>query len=230
MSTDKYKRQLLATGNIVETLHYGAFAANWWIFTKKIAEEELCVPIRVNMRVKLELNKIEFVVRVIKEDNNDCQPGYVCESDEAAKVYSTPSAAINETYKKLFNNLTRYLGPLVMGFDNETITKELRVGILFFPFKVSVQHNITVFIFALGNSTLKELNFAGPGYQSTFSYKFRGKQSLIVQSILMNEYQIDIYQQTEKIQTYTGVSPTDVWSKLKILNNIDGKDLFGITN
>ena len=103
MSTDKYKRQLLATGDIVETLHYGIFAANWWVFIKKTPEEQFCILIHVNMRIKLELNKAEFIVRVIKQGNNNYQPGYVCESDEAAMVYSTPSAAINETYKKLFN-------------------------------------------------------------------------------------------------------------------------------
>src|SRR2546430_969045 len=146
MSTDKYKRQLLATGDIVETLHYGIFAANWWVFIKKTPEEQFCIPIRVNMRIKLELNKAEFIVRVIKQGNNNYQPGYVCESDEAAMVYSTPSAAINETYKKLFNTQTRYSGPLVMGFDDEKIAGELRVGVLFFPFKISI-HNITVFIF-----------------------------------------------------------------------------------
>src|SRR5438477_457884 len=130
MSTDKYKRQLLAAGDIVETLHYGVFAVNWWVFIKKTPEEQFCIPIRVNISI----------------------------------------------------------------------------------------HNITVFIFALGNSICEELNFAGPGYQSSFSHKFHGKQSLIVQSILKTRCQIDIYQQAEKIQTYSGVSPSDVWSKLNILN------------
>ncbi|PKK55901.1 hypothetical protein RhiirC2_801202, partial [Rhizophagus irregularis] len=229
MSTDKYKRQLLATGDIIETLHYSVFAINWWIFIKKMPEKYSSIPIRVNMRIKFELNKTEFIIRIIKQSNNIYQPSYICETDQAAMVYSTPTAAINETYKKLFNVQTRYSGPLVMGFDDEKIAEELQVGVLFFPFKISV-HNITVFIFALGSSTLEELNFAGTGYQSSFSHKFRGKQSLIVQSILKDKCQIDIYQQAEKIQTYSGVSPKDVWSKLKILNNIDEKELFGINN
>ncbi|CAB5351390.1 unnamed protein product [Rhizophagus irregularis] len=221
MSTDKYKRQLLATGDIIETLHYSVFAINWWIFIKKTPEKYSCIPICVNMRIKFELNKTEFIIRIIKQSNNIYQPGYICETDQAAMVYSTPTAAINETYKKLFNVQTRYSGPLVMGFDDEKISEELQVGVLFFPFKISV-HNITVFIFALGSSILEELNFTDPGYQSSFSHKFRGKQSLIVQSILKDKCQKDIYQQAEKIQTYSGISPKDVWSKLKILNNIDG--------
>ena len=106
MSTDKYKRQLLAVGDIIETLHYGIFVVNWWIFIKKIPEKQFCVPIRLNMRIKLELNKTEFVVRVVKQSDNNFQPGYICESDKTTIIYSTPTAAINATYKKLFNTQT----------------------------------------------------------------------------------------------------------------------------
>ncbi|RGB24544.1 hypothetical protein C1646_772939 [Rhizophagus diaphanus] len=190
MSTDKYKRQILATDNIIETLHYSVFAIN-------------C--------------------------NNIYQPNYVCKTDQVAIVYSTSTAAINETHKKLFNIQIQYSGWLVIGFDDKKIAKKLQVGVQYFSFKISI-HNITVFIFALDSSTLEELNFAGPSYQSSFSHKFCEKQSLIVQSILKDKCQIDIYQQAEKIQTYSDVSPKDVWSKLKILNNIDGKELFGINN
>ncbi|PKC57912.1 hypothetical protein RhiirA1_401034 [Rhizophagus irregularis] len=228
MSTDKYKRQLLATGDIIETLHYSVFAINWWIFIKKTPEKYSCIPICVNMRIKFELNKTEFIIRIIKQSNNIYQPGYICETDQAAMVYSTPTAAINETYKKLFNVQTRYSGPLVMGFDDEKISEELQVGVLFFPFKISV-HNITVFIFALGSSILEELNFTDPGYQSSFSHKFRGKQSLIVQSILKDKCQKDIYQQAEKIQTYSGISPKDAFEQC-LKRKISVAGLSGKTN
>ncbi|CAB5324216.1 unnamed protein product [Rhizophagus irregularis] len=223
MFTDKYKRQLLATGDIIETLHYSVFAINWWIFIKKMPEKYSCIPIRVNMRIKFELNKTEFIICIIKQSNNIYLPGYICETDQAAMVYSTPTAAINKTYKKLFNVQTRYSGPLVMGFDDEKIAEKLQ------PYSELTCHSSFNKV-AKGSSTLEELNFAGTGYQSSFSHKFCGKQSLIVQSILKDKYQIDIYQQAEKIQTCSGVSPKDVWSKLKILNNIDGKELFGINN
>ncbi len=59
------------------------------------------------------------------KQGNNYQPSYICESDETAKVYSTPTVAINETYKKLFNTQMRYSGSLVMDFDDETIAEEL---------------------------------------------------------------------------------------------------------
>src|SRR5271168_2539611 len=127
MSFQKYKIQLLATGSLIQTLHYSSFAGNWWtFFNQKISEDDkqISIPIQLNMRVQLELNKREFIVRVISADNN-IRTGYMCESDTTAKVYLTASEAINETYKKIFNTGTRYSGPSVMGFDNENITKQL---------------------------------------------------------------------------------------------------------
>ena len=43
-----------------------------------------------------------------------------------------------------------------------------------------------------------------------------------------NGCQIDIYHQEKKIQVHSGKSPTDVWKKLDILQNFDGKDLYGL--
>ncbi|PKC58415.1 hypothetical protein RhiirA1_427732, partial [Rhizophagus irregularis] len=56
MSTQKHKRQLLASGDIVEKLYYGPFAVNWWVFTgiktKTAQTKQICIPIRVNMRTR----------------------------------------------------------------------------------------------------------------------------------------------------------------------------------
>ncbi|CAB4401878.1 unnamed protein product [Rhizophagus irregularis] len=144
-----------------------------------------------------------------------------------AIIYLTPSAAINETYKKLFNVKTRFSGPGVLGFDNETITKQLQAEVLFFPLQIII-HGIKVFVATLGSSDQAELNFAGPGYCSSFYYKYHGQYSLICQSIVNTGCRIDIYHQEKKVQTYTGKSPTDVWTNLNILKNFDGRDLFGL--
>ncbi|CAB5370494.1 unnamed protein product [Rhizophagus irregularis] len=228
MSTQKHKRQLLASGNIIEKLHYGPFAVNWWVFTgikiKTAQTKQICIPIRVNMRLKIELNQVEFIIRVV---DNNWKPGYICESDMEAIIYLTPSAAINETYKKLFNVKTRFSGPGVLGFDNETITKQLQAEVLFFPLQIII-HGIKVFVATLGSSDQAELNFAGPGYCSSFYYKYHGQYSLICQSIVNTGCRIDIYHQEKKVQTYTGKSPTDVWTNLNILKNFDGRDLFGL--
>ncbi|CAB5395464.1 unnamed protein product [Rhizophagus irregularis] len=169
------------------------------------------------MRLKIELNQVEFIIRVV---DNNWKPGYICESDMEAIIYLTPSAAINETYKKLFNVKTRFSGPGVLGFDNETITKQLQAEVLFFPLQIII-HGIKVFVATLGSSDQAELNFAGPGYCSSFYYKYHGQYSLICQSIVNTGCRIDIYHQEKKVQTYTGKSPTDVWTNLNILKNFD---------
>src|SRR5438034_11810595 len=106
MSIQNYKRQLLSSGNIVQELHYGPFATSWWGFikTKTAQNKQICIPIRVNMRIKFELNQEELIIRVV---DNNLKPGYVCESDTEAMIYSTSSAAINETYKKIFDAKTQ---------------------------------------------------------------------------------------------------------------------------
>ncbi|CAG8729002.1 21172_t:CDS:2, partial [Rhizophagus irregularis] len=58
--------------------------------------------------------------------------------------------------------------------------------------------------------------------KDNFYYSVTPGPNTPFQSILKDQCQKDIYQQAEKIQTYSGISPKDVWSKLKILNNIDG--------
>ncbi|CAG8666078.1 12119_t:CDS:2, partial [Gigaspora rosea] len=170
------------------------------------------------------LNQEEFIIRVV---NNNWKPSYVCESDIEAIIYSTSSAAINETYKKLFNTKTRFSGPNVLGFNNKIIIEQLQAEVLFFLFQI-IAHDIVIFVTALGSSYQAELNFAGPGYHSSFFYKYHGQRSLIYQSITNTECKIDIYYQENNIRTYTEKSPNDVWSKPDILKNYDGKSLFGL--
>ena len=140
MSFKKQPIQLLSLGSIVPILHYGVYSVNWWAFIdRKIhnKEKQICIPIRLNMRVQLELNKIKFIVRIVRAEDG-IKPGYICESDVTAKVYLTASEAVNKTYNNLFNNKTRYSGPSVLGFDNENITQELLSDVSFCPFKITV--------------------------------------------------------------------------------------------
>ncbi|CAB4384438.1 unnamed protein product [Rhizophagus irregularis] len=113
-------------------------------------KKQMCIPLRLNMRVQLELNKTKFIVRIVSAEDN-MKPGYVCESDVAAKIYLSASEAVNKTYNNLFNNKTRYSGPSVLGFDNENITKELLSDVLFCPFKITVD-KLSILIINLGNS------------------------------------------------------------------------------
>ena len=210
MSLQKHQLQLIAAVKFDSTLHYGSFAVNWWIFINK-GEKKTCVPIRLNMRVQLELNEIKFIIRVISTDNNT-KPGYVCESDITGRVYSSPSEVINETYKKLFNTKTRYSGPSAMGFDNETITAELLSDVIFCPYKITFD-KLSILIIDLGDSSDNPDNIVGSGYRSSFTYKYQGNQCHYVQ---------------KKIAYYIDISPTTIWNKTKILRNYNGNTLFGI--
>src|SRR5215469_5265965 len=105
-----FKKQLLSLGSLVPTLHYGIYSINWWTFTDRKTlneEKQICIPIRLNMRVQLELNKTKFIVRIVSAEDS-IRPGYICESDVSAKIYLSASKAVNKTYNSLFNNKTRY--------------------------------------------------------------------------------------------------------------------------
>lgn len=45
-----------------------------------------------------------------------------------------------------------------------------------------------------------------------------------------NNYEIEIFQKTEKIITYNDISPTEIWKKIGILKNYNGDALFGINH
>ena len=225
MTSKKQTIQLLATGSLVSTLHYGIYAVNWWTFIdKKISNEEkqICIPLRLNMRAQLELNKIKFIIRIVSVEDG-IQPGYVCETDVAAKIHLSASKAINEFYNNLFNNKTRYSGPSVLGFDDENIIQELLSDVLFCPFKITVD-KLSILIIKLGDSNNNQM----VGYQSSFMYKYQQQQSLFVQKVESEEYLIEVFRKKERIAYYSDISSTEVWKKTGILKNYNGNVLFGI--
>jgi hypothetical protein len=66
------------------------------------------------------------------------------------------------------------------------------------------------------------------GYQSSFMYKYQGKQSLFLQKIESRNCYIEVFQNKERIAYYIDISPTEVWKKTGILKNYNGNVLFGI--
>jgi len=225
MTSKNQTIQLLATGSLVSTLHYGIYAVNWWTFIdKKISNEEkqICIPLRLNMRTQMELNNTKFIIRIISVEDG-IQPGYVCETDVDAKVHLSASKAINETYNNLFNNKIQYSGLSVLGFDDENIIQELLSDILFCHFKITVD-NLSILIIKLGDSNNNQM----VGYQSSFMYKYHQQQNLFVQKVDSKEYHIEIFRKKERIAYYSDILSTEVWKKTGILKNYDGNVLFGI--
>jgi hypothetical protein len=230
MSSPKYQPQLITAGNIIPELHYGPFAVNWWtLFNPKISKNKNLsyIPIRVNMRIQIILNKTKFIIHTICDMSNTMQPGYVCENDVDGQIHLTASEAINKVYKKFFNTETRFPGPSIMGFDNENIVEQLLHGVTFQPFKIQVD-NLSIFISKLGATSTENENSIQSGYQSSFISKFRGKQCLFVQQINDNGYKIDIFHKNEKIASYNNISLNEVWVNTGVLKKYNGETLFGI--
>ncbi len=113
------------------------------------------------------------------------------------------------------------MDPLALGFDNENIIQELLSDVLFSPFKITVD-KLSILVTKLG-----VLDNNVVGYQSSFMYKYQGKQSLFVQKIGDKKCQIEVFQK-ERIAYYEDISPIEVWKKTGILKNYDGSTLFGI--
>lgn len=229
MSTKKYKTQLLSTGDIVERLHYGSFASNWWVFLGKKRDPKMSslVPLRVNCRVRIQLNGQEIIIRIIEDYNNGFRPGFVSELDPESLIYTNITAAVNETYKKLFNNKTRYSGLDVIGLYDIEITSQLTGDIQFIPFQVYYK-KIKLFIVQIGTSNNESFNFAGNGYMSTFIHKVRGDQCLIVQEIHENSVSVTVYKDGLQREQLKGASPNEVWKKMTICHDCDPMALFGL--
>ncbi|PKY50328.1 hypothetical protein RhiirA4_423657 [Rhizophagus irregularis] len=91
-------------------------------------------------------------------------PGYSCEAAGVSSVQSTPSAAINEVYKNIFQISTGYNGQAIMGFDNEKIVEELLEDIEFCPFMIDIQEiykETKILTYYEGNSPEEVWKFIG---------------------------------------------------------------------
>ncbi|CAG8762956.1 20623_t:CDS:2, partial [Rhizophagus irregularis] len=124
-------------------------------------------------------------------------------------IQQSTSTAINNTYKQVFRkNKTEYSEMVVIGFEDEIITNEL---------------------FQIGISSHKGYYGAGLEFLSTLITKYKGKQSLFIQSIEDN-CNLDVYDGDINQYHNEGITPDEIWKSINILNKFDGAALFGITN
>lgn len=207
--------KLLAKGLIVNEHHYGTFARNWWTFRR-----ENIIPLRLGMRVGVELNALIFTLQIVESIPIKLLPGYSCEAAGVSSIQLTPSAAINEVYKNIFETATEYNGQAIMGFDDEQIVKELLEDVEFYPFTINIQ-NISIFVAGLNSDRF------GAGYISMFTNKFRGQRCLFVQKIKKKLFYVEVYKDMEILAYYEGNSPIEVWESIGILKKCGGA-LFGL--
>jgi len=232
----QYMVTLLAKGNILEELHYGIYARYWWEprqFDNQTSEINTqtsikSIPYRVSMSINCCLNNRNFAITVLN-DKQTHKPVFRCLCDgKDSGTQQTASAAITNTYRQIFGNKTEYSGMVVMGFDNETIIHELLSDISFIPIFIRIDQ-ILIVVSQIGISSYEGCYGAGPGFLSTLLTKYKGKQSLFVQSI-EDKCNLDIYYEGTNQYHNEEITPNEIWRSINIYRKFDGVVLFGITN
>ncbi|CAB5119223.1 unnamed protein product [Rhizophagus irregularis] len=149
------------------------------------------------MSINCCLNDENFAITIL-DNKQTHKPSFRCLCNgKDSGIQQSASAAINNTYKQVFRkNKTEYSGMVVMGFDDEIITNEL---------------------FQIGISSHKGCYGAGPGFLFTLITKYKGKQSLFVQSIEDN-CNLDVYDGDINQYHNEGINPNEIWKSINILN------------
>ncbi|RIB27106.1 hypothetical protein C2G38_2137968 [Gigaspora rosea] len=236
--TREYNVKLAAMGILEPELHYGIYARHWW--TSRPSEknqntEKFLIPIRPGQKSIVILNQRQFTIRIVKLlDNNIYIPGYCAESLELSSEISISStAAITSLYQQLFNKNTKFSGPLLLGWDDNEIIKELSSDVCFFPFSISY-NKLNIFIHGIGVSNKLELKNAGDGYHATILHFYKKKRSYFHQFIQNNTCKIQIICENRIEVEYTDNTPQTVWEKVwndsKVLYEYNGITLFGINS
>ncbi|CAG8843351.1 34186_t:CDS:2, partial [Gigaspora margarita] len=126
--------ELLLTSSIILELHYGLFAREWW-FTSNIEEPvdgvQNYYPFRLGMKTITIINGKYFTITVhIVKDNKSFIPGFSCKCEEkSGKIYKNSTSAISFLYQQLFGTMTKFSGPLIMGFDSKSQSAVFTQGI-----------------------------------------------------------------------------------------------------
>ncbi|RGB35341.1 hypothetical protein C1646_759421 [Rhizophagus diaphanus] len=155
------------------------------------------------MRILVVLQNVQFIITVVKGHPDSLQqPGYICEAgDLTSAIFNNPSAAVTTLYQRLFNNSTKFSGPLIMGHNKVEISKQLLEGVIFHPFGCFIR-KFWLFVYGIGVSSVQDLSH-----------------------LLLN-----MYQDFELRFTYVGNNPNNVWQKIDILRKYRGVDIFGISH
>ncbi len=222
---------LVDLGSVVEEFHYGPYSRYWWkISTDK--ENATFFSLRIGQKMKTCLNNRDFFVTiVVGNKNNVAIPGYLCQSDAyISQIENDPSKAISSVYTRIFENGTRFSGPLVLGWQDEDIIHQLLRDVLFVPSSIIID-SLKIFIYGIGiSSQINWLN-AGPGYKSSFMHKFNGnKQAIYVSKIEEDKCILEIYQDNQMKKKFEGETPIDVWEKSEQMKKYNGNQLFGLEN
>ncbi|CAG8451207.1 3092_t:CDS:1, partial [Gigaspora rosea] len=192
--------------------------------------EKSLILIRPGQKSMIILNQRQFTIRIVLLDNNIYIPGHCAESLYLfSKISISTTTAISSLFQQLFNKNTKFSGPLLLGWDDNEIIKEL-ISDIFFPFSISY-NKLSIFIYGIGVSNKLELKNASNGYHATILNFYKKKQSQFIQ---YNTCKIQIICENKIEAEYTDSTPHAVWKKVwndsNILYEYDGMTLFGINS
>ncbi|CAJ0838848.1 5968_t:CDS:2 [Entrophospora sp. SA101] len=100
--------------------------------------------------------------------------------NEFSDIESSSSKAITSLYQKL-NPLsnTKYSGPLVLGWEDESNLEASLEDVQFRPFVIKVD-KFKIHIISLGISKNADIDGAGIGYMSSFIGEYKKQRSMFV--------------------------------------------------
>ncbi|CAG8646487.1 6385_t:CDS:2, partial [Dentiscutata heterogama] len=205
-------RKLVVTGTIVPELHYGPYLRDWWIFFKESQNVPSPIPIRLGLEVMVQLNKMSFIIHVVRYIHSHLQPGYICEGGgQSSGIVTSSSNAIILVYQAIFGTKTKFAGLSYLGLEQTETSQKLLEGVVFYPFIIEVE-NLSIFVSSLGKISHSNQKTIGYNYTSSLFYKYKSKQSVFFQSVNKNNsYSIIVYQNSQIVAEYTDNSPNAVW-------------------
>ncbi|CAG8472203.1 14177_t:CDS:1 [Funneliformis caledonium] len=211
---------LVDLGSIVEEFHYGPYSRFWWK-TSTDKENTTFFPLRIGQKTKTCLNNRNFFVTIVVGNKNHVfLPGYLCQSDAyIGQIENDPSKAISSVYTQIFENGTRFSGPLVLGWQDEDIIHRLLGDVLFVPISIIIE-SLKIFIYGIGVSSQVDWLNAGSGYKSSLIYKFNGNKQAIYVSKIEDKCILEIYQDNQLKKKFEGETPIAVWEKSELIKNI----------
>ncbi|CAG8506687.1 20584_t:CDS:2, partial [Gigaspora rosea] len=222
----KYKVTLISQGEIIQNLHFGPNAKDWWISRPTNNDVTYLYPVRPGMKTLTTINQHNFIITVVQEG---FEPGYLCQFEALrSDICKSSSEAITSIYQQAFSTKTKFDGLLVMGFDNSEICKALLTDIYFHPYTFKIGNKINLNVFGIGKSSNSNWNYAEKGYQSSFVHNFRQTRSLFFQEFSNKEAIVKIYQNSQEICVFRDTDPNTVWNQIGILTQFTGCTLFGL--
>lgn len=218
--------KLVSIGTLVPELHYGPFSRDWWHYSDpQIQGSDIyAIPIRLGFQVALKLNQKHFIIRIVRDLKNPNMPGFICEGEGIdSGVLPSSSAAINTIYGRVMGNKnkTKYPGATMLGFHDPYMIQQMLNGVDFRPFMICL-YNIKILITYIPDNNNYE------GFASSFTYKYKQKQSVIWQKIEGGLFSISIFQDGKMVKQFQSETASSVWNQTQLLQNCNGIDLFGI--